>query len=171
MDILDKLCYDLCDVNDTVDQLYAQIFPKLNLIRHKKADTSKEASSEGVPLQNGASDSANTAAESQEELDDDLDDEIKRPLSDREIIFLLCDWATTTRRCGLHRVFYVVFLIKKRQIDLITQVKEANKQIKTVKTRLYFKIVFSKKMITKLRHLIDFEPVKTLKRRFFLITE
>ncbi len=50
--------------------------------------------------------------------------ENKRPLSEKEIIYLLCDWAITTKRCGWHRIFYAVFLIRKRQIDWITQFKQ-----------------------------------------------
>lgn len=141
LETLDKMCYDLCDVNETVDSLYEQIFPKLNLVpsKKKKVDTvvdnkENEASTSVSDKQNGEEQSGNEedSAPGDDSNPDEIDDEIKRPLSDREIIFLLCDWATTTRRSGLHRIFYVVFLIKKRQIDLITQVKEANKQIRNV---------------------------------------
>lgn len=170
METLDKLCYDLCDVNETIEQLYARIFPKLNLVTAKKPSSkskkslqdsgsgasgvgSNESTSTTGTGSSGATDSlfetttttttgasANGASSSATagsgvasgESSDEFDDEMKRPLSDREIIFLLCDWAITTRRSGLHRIFYAVFLIKKRQIDLITQVKEANRQIRNV---------------------------------------
>jgi len=52
-----------------------------------------------------------------------------KALSDKEIIFLLCDWAVTTKRCGLHRIFYVVFLLRKRQIDWIEQFKNAIRSV------------------------------------------
>ena len=70
--------------------------------------------------------------EDDDEDDDDDETEVRKPLTDREIIHLLCDWATTTKRCGIHRLFYVVFLIKKRQIDLIAQFREANEVIANV---------------------------------------
>lgn len=143
LDILDKHCYDLTYINDTIETLYVQIFPKLNLLN---ADNSKREAS--AVVQNGnhnhMDDESSSIVDNDGQLHDgdadndyedagdldQIDNELNRPLSDKEIIYLLIDWATTTRRCGLHRIFYAVFLIKKRQIDLITQAREANRQLK-----------------------------------------
>lgn len=119
LDILDKYCYDLSDVNETIEILYSQIFPKLDLVKTNKPKSSEE-------------DKNDLDDEDSNEDAEDETNEMNKPLSDKDIINLLCDWATTTRRCGLHRIFYAVFLIKKRQIDLIQQIKEFNKIIKNV---------------------------------------
>lgn len=134
LEILDKVCFELCDVNEVIDQLYTQIFPKLNLAAFKKPnDVSSAAAASSNSADKSESDgNCENTSSFLDEGDLDAGDEMKRPLSDRDIIYLLCDWATTTRRSGLHRIFYAVFLIKKRQIDLITQVLEANKQIRQV---------------------------------------
>jgi hypothetical protein len=127
LDILDKNCYDLSDVNEAIEILYAKIFPKLKL------NSKREAKKEPAET-NGKEENLNSSVNDEEEESEDGDEdekEINRPLTDKEIIHVLCDWATTTKRCGLHRIFYVVFLIKKRQIDLITQFREANEAIET----------------------------------------
>lgn len=164
LDILDKHCYGLTDINETIEILYAKIFPKIKLgagnnsnagskkareanVTNKEDLASKEGNGEASEKktntkENIAESDANfidIEADADEECDDDEETEIKRPLTDREIIHLLCDWATTTKRCGMQRIFYVVFLIKKRQIDLITQFREANEAIAHV--RKTFKIL------------------------------
>jgi mediator of RNA polymerase II transcription subunit 12 len=123
LDILDKHCYDLNDVSDTIETLYNKIFPKIDLHINQKYDIYKKSIS-----------NKNNIDLTDEDISKNLQDqkEINSPLTDREIIYLLCDWATTTKRCGLHRIYYIVFLIKKRQIDIINQFKEANDNIKNV---------------------------------------
>ena len=170
LDILDKHCYDLTDINDSIELLYAKIFPKIKLSNNKNSksngipngdikkenQTGKEGASANESstsnndtsnLQNGNDkehlDNEGNSSECNDVEDDDEDEdddetEIKKPLTDREIIHLLCDWATTTKRCGIHRLFYVVFLIKKRQIDLISQFREANEDIADVRFRYIF---------------------------------
>ena len=133
LDILDKNCYDLTDVNEAIEILYAKIFPKLKL--NNKKEAKKEPAETNGKEEN--LDSSINDEEDESENGDEDEKEINRPLTDKEIIHVLCDWATTTKRCGLHRIFYVVFLIKKRQIDLITQFREANEAIETkIKTKI-----------------------------------
>ena len=161
LDILDKHCYGLTDINETIEILYTKIFPKIKLGSNssnsygkksreansvnKEDLTSKEANGPEAAnasdkksnvKENSAESDANfidIEADGEDEDEDDEENEIRRPLTDREIIHLLCDWATTTKRCGIQRIFYVVFLIKKRQIDLVSQFKEANEAISNVR--------------------------------------
>ncbi|CAF0769772.1 unnamed protein product, partial [Brachionus calyciflorus] len=121
LDVLDKHCYDLSDVNETIEILYSQIFRKIDLNGQKPKKLENFLDIDCV-LEN--------EQESDEYLEEGEENEANRPLPDKDIINLLCDWATTSKRCGLHRIFYAVFLIKKRQIELIQQVKEFNKMIK-----------------------------------------
>ena len=163
LDILDKHCYDLADVNETIETLYRQIFPKIRIFL-KRNDSPKQqddlndlilsaentanlsassgnASSTANPAGgltssnnlNGANEnakSANCKDDANSSINaENTSDSNSSALSDKEIVFLLCDWAITTKRCGLHRIFYVVFLIRKRQLDWITQFKEAKKNV------------------------------------------
>jgi mediator of RNA polymerase II transcription subunit 12 len=48
-------------------------------------------------------------------------------MSEKSIVHLLCEWAITTKRTGLHRAFYVVLLLRKRQKELA---KEIYSQVK-----------------------------------------
>jgi hypothetical protein len=163
LDILDKHCYGLTDINETIEILYAKIFPKIKLGNNgssnsgaskkskeanavnKEETGSKEASADSDKKTNAKENSTESESTNFMDMDDVEDDdeddeenEIKRPLTDREIIHLLCDWATTTKRCGIQRIYYVVFLIKKRQIDLVTQFREANEAIENViKVKIY----------------------------------
>jgi hypothetical protein len=134
LDILDKHCYDLNDVNDTIETLYSKIFPKIDFNNQKKYEFYKKLISDNKTNIDLAGDDSSKNHEEQKE--------INSPLTDREIIYLLCDWATTTKRCGLHRIYYIVFLIKKRQIDMINQFKETNEAIKNVCNFLKYFIKF-----------------------------
>ncbi len=140
LDILDKHCYDLSDVNETIDTLYSQIFPKIKLyLLNKQFEPNKpsdlsdlinnstnSSSTQSDTLPTSNNNEANTSNPSSSSA---TYNNMNKPLSEKEIIFLLCDWATTTKRCGLHRLFYVVFLIRKRQLDWITQFKEVSSKM------------------------------------------
>lgn len=134
LDILDKHCYDLNDVNDTIDTLYSKIFPKVDLHGKKRYDLFKKIINDNKTSDIDLNDEDLSKCPEEQK-------EINSPLTDREIIYLLCDWATTTKRCGLHRIYYIVFLIKKRQIDIINQFKEANEAIKNVSSFNYVKFI------------------------------
>lgn len=172
LDILDKHCYGLTDVNDTIELLYSKIFSKIKLHGNKssanagqskgaakkenankdEAVTSSSDASGGNKANESAADGSSggggdtsestEASDEGDEEEDDDESEIKKPLTDREVIHLLCDWATTTKRCGVHRLFYVVFLIKRRQIDLIAQFKDANEAIANVSETFLKKCFF-----------------------------
>jgi mediator of RNA polymerase II transcription subunit 12 len=133
LDILDKYCYDLPPANDTIEALYAQVFPKIQLFK----------------LKDKPSDKKDDLNKEKENLLTSEEDELSKPLCDRDIIHLLCDWATTPHRCGSHRLFYVVFLIKKRQIDWISQLREANNDFKSV---IYFLLMDSSKILIQIRN-------------------
>lgn len=123
LDVLDKHCYHLADINESIETLYEKIFPKINVFV-KNYGPEETNINELLSSVNGK-----PKAKAPEELEtEEVTPEVnENPLSDKEIIFLLCDWAITTKRCGLHRIFYVVFLIRKRQIDWVTQFKGALK--------------------------------------------
>ena len=76
--MLDKHCIELSDINESIQSLYSQIFPKIRL------------------------DNENKTGESSSEEEE--------PLSDKEIVFLLCDWAITTQRYGIQRIFYGIII-------------------------------------------------------------
>jgi hypothetical protein len=144
LECLDKYCYDLSDINETINTLYNEIFPKLKTTGDK---SSSKAGSQ-ADKSNGSQMSGNIngdGGEGGDKLDDEADrangmwdyedeeNDVNKPLSDQEIIHLLCEWSTTTKRTGLHRIFYAVFLIKKRQIDYINRFKEEKQFIKNVR--------------------------------------
>ena len=165
IECLDKHCYDLLDINETIVVLYNEIFPKLK--SNKKRTTSVLETAKGSGQATAASskltsqgsfdksqsssqpsnggDAENEKADEESERahlngDDDSADEndANKTLSDKEIIHLLCDWATTSKRSGMHRIFYAVFLIKKRQIEYLTRFKEARQETKSVSEKLIF---------------------------------
>lgn len=147
LDILDKHCYDLSDVNDTIETLYSQIFPKIKLyllnkqfepnkpsdlndiINNCTNSTSPAQSDSGLPSTAANSGQSSESSASNAGSSAATNSDTNKPLSEKEIIFLLCDWATTTKRCGLHRLYYVVFLIRKRQLDWINQFKEVSSKM------------------------------------------
>jgi hypothetical protein len=43
-------------------------------------------------------------------------------MNEHGIIHFLCEWAITTKRNGLHRSFYVVLLLRKRQKELAKEI-------------------------------------------------
>ena len=49
-------------------------------------------------------------------------DETSQIMSEQSIVHLLCEWAITTKRNGLHRAFYVVLLLRKRQKELAKEI-------------------------------------------------
>jgi hypothetical protein len=140
---LDKHCYDLSDINETINILYNEIFPKLKPLTSRNSRASNQASSDKTDGNQGSSNMNGDSGEN-DKLDDETDrangmwdsedeeNEVNKPLSDREIIHLLCEWSTTTKRTGAHRIFYAVFLIKKRQIEYINRFKEEKQLIKNV---------------------------------------
>lgn len=121
LETLDKNCYDISDINETIETLYSLIFSPISLKRKKNKKLENFYDLDCV-------------IDEQDKDEDNEDNQIKldsdKSLSDKEIIHLLCDWATTTQRSGIHRIFYAVFLIKKRQIELVKQVRELNKSVK-----------------------------------------
>lgn len=120
LETLDKNCYDISDINETIGTLYSLIFSPISLKRKKNKK-----------LENFYDlDCVIDEQDEEDENEDNLSKSETKTLSDKEIIHLLCDWATTTQRSGIHRVFYAVFLIKKRQIELVKQVRELNKSVK-----------------------------------------
>jgi len=144
LDILDKHCYELSDVNETIDTLYTQIFPKIKLYNNSSNNNNKQFDGASMPTKpsdlhdlinnnNNNNNSNNNSNQSDETTNVPPiyanNNDMNKPLSEKEIIFLLCDWATTTKRCGLHRLFYVVFLIRKRQLDWINQFKEISSKM------------------------------------------
>ncbi len=148
LDVLDKYCYDIVDVNDTIDAIYKQIFPQLDSFLNKKKKR-KLTTRENV-LNEGNLKADSMEIDSENELDnleqftydtedeedetdmenDDNEEDPNKPLSDRDIIHILCDWAITVKRSGVHRIYYAVFLIKKRHIDLIKHHTETCQMIK-----------------------------------------
>jgi len=130
LDVLDKHCYDLADVGETVDKLYKKIFPPITIFMSRAQV--KEAADLVVENSKAAEAGKNGKKASEEDVAETESDPVcenAKALSDKEIIFLLCDWAVTTKRCGLHRIFYVVFLLRKRQIDWIEQFKNAIRSV------------------------------------------
>lgn len=134
LDVLDKHCYGLADVNETIETLYSKIFSPITIFSSPKdleellADgkvgaTSTGSVAAGVSSTNGKAESNKSNDEETNENEPEIF-ENKKSLSEKEIIYLLCDWAITTKRFGWHRIFYAVFLIRKRQIDWITQFKQ-----------------------------------------------
>ena len=151
LDILDKHCYVISDINDSLDNLYKQIFAPIDLVKNdgaSKQSATKKTNGEGEAAAAAGSKSdscgqSSTSSDSSEQdgsggkkrqtsaiysrsllSDDEL--ELNKPMGDKDVVHLLCDWATTTKRYGLHRIFYAVFLIKKRQLDWIEHLKEAD---------------------------------------------
>jgi len=125
LDVLDKHCNDLSDVNETIEKLYKRIFPKIKVFIGNETHVTESSLADLLQDKNGKG-ASKTDDEPETGQSDPLYTNMKE-LSDKEIIFLLCDWAVTTKRCGLHRIFYVVFLIRKRQIDWVTLFKSALK--------------------------------------------
>ena len=53
LDILDKHCYDLTDINDTIEALYAKIFPKIKICNNKASNgNAADAIKKGTTFQN-----------------------------------------------------------------------------------------------------------------------
>jgi hypothetical protein len=161
---LDKNCYETIktDINETIEILYSEIFPKLkmfknfefnnsvsckktkntkssNLSRHTSdVNTSSMNADSSVKLESGQlEDGEHHSAQNGENAnytdDDENENELNKSLTDREIIHMLIDWSTTSKRTGLHRIFYAVFLIKKRQIEYLSQFRKAKESIKNVR--------------------------------------
>ncbi len=132
LDVLDKHCYDLADVGETLDKLYKKIFPAITIFMNR---TQMKEATDLIGDNSKASEKLE-AGKNGKKPDEDILENEKNPLSDnmkalsdKEIIFLLCDWAVTTNRCGLHRIFYVVFLLRKRHIDWVGQFKNAIRNV------------------------------------------
>lgn len=144
LECLDKHCHDVSDVNETINLLYNEIFPKMKSRVKDKTNSSDRSTTaaESMNQEDGADDKENNedldySTSSDEGGDDDHTANEKAILSDREIINWLCDWATTTKRTGQHRIFYVVFLIKKRQIEYMNRYKDAKEELKNVKQFIF----------------------------------
>lgn len=136
LDVLDKHCNDLSDVNETIEKLYKRIFPKIKVFIGNETHVTESSLADLLQDKNGKG-ASKTDDEPETGQSDPLYTNMKE-LSDKEIIFLLCDWAVTTKRCGLHRIFYVVFLIRKRQIDWVTLFKSALKSVSLKKVCVFY---------------------------------
>lgn len=94
LDALDRHSFDRVDVNNSLDTLYAKIFPRVD--QHPEANaTPGGTGGDGGPA-----------------------GPLQPSLEDEPIVRLLCEWAVTTNRSGEHRALVVARLLEKRQNEL-----------------------------------------------------
>ncbi|KAG5680297.1 hypothetical protein PVAND_009814 [Polypedilum vanderplanki] len=99
LDTLDSYFFDRMDSNNSLDTLYAKIFPSLQ-------DSSREH--------------GNSSGDNKDQkFDYDVN-------SDEDTVKILCEWAVSTHRWGEHRAFVVARLLDKRQNEVLAMENEAN---------------------------------------------
>lgn len=98
LDRLDTHCFDRMEHNNSIDTLYAHIFPSTST----NAAASRRREEEQQDTQ-----------QQQQQMRPAYE-----PKQDKDTVRILCEWAVSGQRWGEHRAMVVAILLDKRQIDV-----------------------------------------------------